>query len=248
MAAPRAVFGMPSVWDSTFQSHEAAFRSIELLRSVTDDLVTFTKDDQRDQVRVANALADVSSSAMLDVILLVGNRRGVGAMRIARGIFEIGVLASYLAKNPKDVSDYVDFGVVEGWRHLQTLEKHMPGSVSPELIKQAEGEYNRIKPRFSNPQGRVQNRWTTKSVRQISEEVGRLNIYEIAYSAASELHHVPLIGVIGHELDWSKEALFIAYGSLLDAVVALREASDYKEKDFCDRLNKAIADFDLLRK
>jgi hypothetical protein len=37
---------------------------------------------------------------MVDAVFLSGNRRGVGAMKIARGMFEIHVIAEYFGEEP----------------------------------------------------------------------------------------------------------------------------------------------------
>jgi hypothetical protein len=243
MEEPRAIFGNPDIWDSIFKQHEGVFRSIEKLRAVARELISATKDSTQELVQVLNALTQVCSETMFDVLLLAGNNRGTGAMKVARGMFEISVVSAYLERNPKELEAYLSFSIVEAWRHLQAVEKYDPGIVSRELMKQAESEYNRVKSQFSNAAGRVQFRWTKKSLRQMAEEVGVLNIYEIAYSSASELHHVPLIGIIAHELNWLREALFVANGSLLKAVVSLYNVHDDTASDLRSRVNEVVANF-----
>jgi hypothetical protein len=39
MERPKAIFGTPSVWDSTFEAYESIFRAIEELRAIAKDLV-----------------------------------------------------------------------------------------------------------------------------------------------------------------------------------------------------------------
>ena len=248
MEQPRAVFGVPAVWDSTFEAHESVFRSIEDLRTVARDLVAATKDSTQELVQVQNALTQICSESMFDVLLLAGNKRGAGAMKIARGMFEVSVISAYLEKNPNEVDDYLNFGMVESWRHLRAVEKYNPGHVPLELMREAEAEYKRVKPQFSNARGHVQLRWADKTIRQMAEEVGLLNIYEIAYSTASELHHIPLAGIIGHELDWLTEALYVAHGSLLKTVVSLYNVHHETGADFRNKLDAAIADFESTRK
>jgi hypothetical protein len=132
---------------------------------------------------------------------------------------------------------------MEAWRHLQTVEKYSPGRVPPQLMNQVEAEYNQVKPYFSNTQGNVRKRWTDKSIKQMADDVGLLNIYEVAYGTAWELHHMPVSGVIGHELNWVKEALFVAYGALLGTVVSLCRVAHVPEAEFRSRLSAAIANF-----
>jgi len=245
---PKAIFGIPSVWDATFEAHETIFRSIEDLRTIARDLVAGAKDSSRELVQVQAALTQLASETMLDVLLLAGNNRGAGAMKLARGMFEVSVISSYLEKNPGEVNDYLDFSIVESWRHLQTVEKYSAGRVSPDLMSEVEKEFNRVKPRFTNPQGRVQLRWANKSIRQMAEEVGRLNVYEVAYGAASELHHMPFTGVVAHELNWLREGLFVAHGALLGTVVTLYNVRSESDAALRGRLNAAIANFNYTRK
>jgi hypothetical protein len=240
---PSAIFGNPTTWDSSFKGHEKVFRAIEDLRTTVRDLAEATKDSKEELVQVLNALTQICSESMYDVLLLAGNLRGLGAMKIARGMFEISVISAYLVKNPSEVDAYLSFGLVEAWNHVQRVEKHEPGRVPPDVMKEAQAAYNRVKSKFSNQAGRVQFRWTNKTIKQMAEEIGRLNIYEIAYSIASELHHMPISGVIGHELEWTKEALFVAHGSLLDTVVALYDGHKGGVPGFAERLNAAIENF-----
>jgi len=251
MERQRAVFGFPTVWDSTFETHESIFRAIEDLRAIARDLVSATKNSTQELVQVQSALTQIRSENMVDVVdvlLLAGNQRGAGAMKIARGMIEISVISEYLEKNSTEVHDYLNFSTVEAWRHLQIVEKYRPGRVPPELMKQAKVEYNRVKPRFSKAKGKVQHRWIEKSVKQMAADLGRLNIYEIVYSAASELHHMPFAGVIGHELNWLREALFAAHGSLLGTVIALYKTVPEPGTNFRDRLSAAMANFRYTRK
>jgi hypothetical protein len=248
MDQPRAVFGSPALWDSIFETYENNFRAIEDLRTIARDLVATTKDCAEEIVKVETALTYICSDSMLDVMLLAGNNRGTGAMKIARGMFEIFVVSGYLEKNPNLVHDYLNFGKVEAWRHLQTVQKYSPGRVPADLMTEAEAEFNRVKPQFSNAQGRVQLRWTKKTIREMAEEIGFLNLYELAYSTASELHHMPFTGVIGHDLDWVREALYVAHGSLLSTVVSLSNVYRHTPLELRDRVKSAIANFRYSRK
>jgi hypothetical protein len=245
MDEQKAIFGSPSIWDSVFQTHENIFRAIESLRATATELVSAVQDSPQELVQVQASLASICSESMLDVLLLAGNNRGAGAMKIARGMFEISVISNYLEKNPSQVRDYVDFSLVEAWRHLQTVERYSPGRVPPDLMNKAEAEFNRVKSRFSNIQGRVQFRWNSKSLKQMAEEIGLLNLYEVAYGPASELHHLPFTGIVGHDLNWLQEALFIAHGSLLGTVLTLFNLSyaPGTENEFRLRLDTAISEF-----
>ena len=248
MEERRAIFGNPAVWDSIFKTYESAFLAIGDLRAIAADLIAATRDSKQELVQVQSALTQLCSESMVDVLFLVGNKRGAGAMKIARGMFEISVISEYLEKNPSEVHDYLQFGSVEALRHMQTVEKYSPSRVSPELMKQAEAEYDQMKQKFTNAKGSVQRRWTSKSLKQMAEEVGWLNLYEMAYGPASELHHMPFTGIIAHELNWSKAALYTAHGALMGTTLSLFKLNHDVGAELKNRMKKAIADFKYTQK
>jgi hypothetical protein len=115
-------------------------------------------------------------------------------------------------------------------------------------MKRAEAEYDQVKQKFTNAKGGVQRRWTSKSLKQMAEEVERLNLYEMAYGPASELHHMPFTGIIAHELDWSREASFIAHGALMATTISLFNVIHDVGAELKNRMKKAIADFNYTQK
>jgi len=79
---------------------------------------------------------------MQDVVILIGNRRGAGAMKLARSMVEVAITALYLERNPPEVGIFLDFAHVFSLNYLQQSENDNPGSVAPQLRAQAEIEYN----------------------------------------------------------------------------------------------------------
>jgi Family of unknown function (DUF5677) len=240
MSSTRAVFGNPAVWDSAFEAHEMQYRHIEELRSLVAGLVAATANSTENIVIILNSLTQNASQSVYDVVLLAGNGRSLGAMKIARRIFEILIIGTYLERNPSEVENYIDFGMIETWNRLQALERHHPGKAPTEVMTQAEVEYNRVKPKFVNDRGRVRRRWTQKTIRELAEAVGLLDKYETAYSLASDLHHVPLSGLIGAEMDWSREALYVAQAALLGTAFSLYNVQKDSSADFRSRLQMAL--------
>lgn len=244
-----AVFGFPDVWNETFRAYELRFHAIDKLQALSSELVSATKTHEEKLVSILNVLTDISSRSMTDVIILVGNKRDASAMKIARGMFEVDIISGYLEKNPQEVDAYSEFSLVQAWRYVVSGEKHSPGSVVPEFKDQVEAEYNRAKGRFTDAKGRVAKSFSGKSIRAMAEELGRLNLYELAYSSASDLHHVSFVGIIGHELDWSREALDVAHGSLLQTVASLYNVSQSEPllAGFHEKVTAAITEFNSVR-
>lgn len=220
-----AVFGFPGVWHEVFKSYEQIFRAVDKLTELTGKVIDATAGCQEDVQQVLRALTQVNSGGMNDVLILAGNKRGSGAMKVARSMFEVSITAEYLEKNPKASHDYLDFTYVLVWRWVQ----NSPGKLTASEMQRSEAEYNRVKARFTNSKGRVQNNWSTRSLKEMADAVGRTALYEVMYRAGSMLHHVNPLGLIGHEADWIAEGLRIAHGSLLQTACSLYNVSDRSE-------------------
>jgi hypothetical protein len=157
-------------------------------------------------------------------------------------MFEVSLMAEYLENNPREALDYLDFAVVLAWRWEQ---KYSSGKLTPKQIQEAEAEYNRVSPRFTDSKGKVRNNWTTKTIKQIADEIGRSDLYNLVYSLASALHHVNSAGLIAHELDWVAESLRVAHGSFLQTLASLFNVSDIGNLSV--KIKAAVSGFDSLR-
>jgi Family of unknown function (DUF5677) len=101
-------------------------------------------------------------------------------MKLARSMVEVAITGLYLESYAAEINIFLAFPHVFSWNYLQKSERDNPGRVPPQLRAQAEIEYNRVKSQFTNSNGRVRNTWSTKSIRQMAEEVGFLEQYETA--------------------------------------------------------------------
>lgn len=239
MIEQSAVFGFPSFWDETYQTHQDVFRAIDRLTGIADQITLAALGSSDELKQVLCALTQVSSTAMRDVIILAGNRRGTGAMKVARSMFEVALTAEYLEKHPRDVNDYLDFSTI---RSYEWERRH--SELSAEQATQLEAEFRSVKSRFTNAKGQLRKTWTTKSIKDIADELGRSDLYEIMYAAASDIHHVNVVGLISHEFDWLIESLRVAHGSLLQTVTSLYNVCQFP--DFAKKVKDALAEFDEL--
>ena len=243
MSGPTAVFAFPNLWDAAYKNHADVYRAIDKVQLVANNLIAATKGSTVELVQLMRALTSINITSMSDVLILTGNGRGTGAMKVARSMYEVSVTAEYLEKNPNETDLYLDFAHVIGWRQLLFVEKTAPGKVTPELKREAEAQYNRIKGRFEK-NGRVRNSWSEKSVKKMADEVGKPDLYELVYGLASMLHHVNVGGLIGHEMNWDAEALRIGHGALLQTVTTLYNVHHTTGTGFREKLSDLIKDFE----
>jgi hypothetical protein len=175
-----------------------------------------------------------------DVVVLVANGSGTGAMKIVRSMFESSALAEYLRLNPEEAQDYIDFGRVIAWRRYQLQLSNAPTTVtlySPEQVTCIEDGYNSVKARFANGKGKVRDHWTLKSIGKIAHEIGRTKQYETIYSLCCSLDHANYEGLSAYaeledgvltfngppSLAWTSEALKNAQGYSLHALNTLNK-------------------------
>jgi len=239
MEGDPAVFGFPSIWTEVYSVHRNTFRSIERVMDVARAVIDGARECATDHQRLFEAFAQVNLGSMADVLILVGNKRGAGAMKIARSMFEVSIVAEYLEANRALVQDYLDFAIVLGWRWLQNVPG---GKLAVNQGLEVDREYDRVRARFMGSTGRVRSTWSTKSLKEMAAALGRSDLYEVVYRAASALQHVDALGLIGHDLDWGAEALRVGHGSLLQTVCTLHSASD--RSGGSEGLSAATADFE----
>jgi len=243
MNGPTAVFAFRNLWDEAYKKYGDLYRAIDKVQLVANDLIAVTKGSTVELVQLMRALTSINFTSMTDVVILTGNGRGTGAMKIARSMFEVSVTAEYLENNPSEADLYLDFAHVIGWRQLLLVEKTSPGKVTPDLKREGEAQYNRIKGKFEK-NGRVRNSWSEKSVKKMADEIGKSDLYELVYGLASMLHHVNVGGLIGHEMNWDPEALRIGHGSLLQTVATLYNVHDATDTGFGEKISDLKLQFD----
>jgi len=238
----RAVFGFPDIWDEVYTAYEDDFRAIDALLETANKVIAAAPQSQEDVQELLRVFTKINSEAMRDVLILAGNKRGTGAMKIVRTMFETSITAEYLEKNPAEVQDYFDFAHVGTRRSAQGVA---PGKLTSEQMKEVEANYEGVKGRFTNSKGRIRNSWSAKTLKEMANELNRTALYELIYGASSDLSHVNVMGVIAHELDWTKESLRTAHGCLLQTVCSLFNVS--RIEDLRGRINSSIADFERVR-
>ena len=108
---------------------------------------------------------------------------------------------------------------------------------SPETLANVEKQYKKVKPRFTNPKGKVRPQWNKHPISYMAEKIGRADQYDLSYSLAASIHHGNAEAVIAHlsgradavELDqppslvWIDQALMSGHIYLLQALDTLND-------------------------
>jgi len=260
-SAPQArgvTFGFEEFWPAVQERYGRQFGTVAEVVGLANEMDAVARGKGPEPVqKVVYVLTRITTIGMNDVVLLCGNGCGTAAMKVARGMFESATTSEYLRRNPAEVDDYLDFGRVIHWRRYQWLLSESPEDakrMSADQVLNIEVEYDRVKPKFSDTKGRVRNRWSTKTIREITEAVGRVKEYELPYSLGASLHHSNAEGLLAYldhrdgkivldsppSFEWVPEALLMAHTNLLTALDTLNDACDL---GFTDKLKAAVESF-----
>lgn len=188
--------GFPELWQKAYDAYPRFFRATDHLVPLVNDLLRKPAGDQL--LRILHYMTAIISNSLGSLITLTLNGYGHDAVRIARGMFEISVNAAYLAKNPTEVGDYLDYHWIKQWKFLEYVRKEDPTKF--QHLKQSDIDdidrgYTLVAPRFKNKQGRVRTEWCAKRLRERAEAVGAGALYPTFYSMASSIHHGDFSGL-----------------------------------------------------
>jgi hypothetical protein len=229
-----AVFGFPDFGQRVYRDYQSAFDQAILVSTFANKM--FAQADKallKREKFVIYLLVRMAVTGWTELLILVGNGAGLGAMKISRGMFESGVMAEYLRRTPEEIDDYLDFFHVLSWKRLQMC----PDSFKPRQKKKIKSEYERVKARFENRKGKVRDQWNRHSIRQMASVLGRLNQYDLPYSIAASMHHSNFEAMASHigrerkrlyidqppSMNWIPQAFISGHVYLLQALDTLNE-------------------------
>ncbi len=147
---------------------------------------------------VVREIARSVANSMESVLILVSNGCPDDAFRIARSMFESAVTVHYLDSHPELVRDYVDFLWVKRKLYHEDRLKYAPGQaerMDPRQLERMNSEYERVKSRFMDRNGKVRNSWCRITFRAMAEEVKAAPIYGGMYGFTSSMTHTDMLGL-----------------------------------------------------
>jgi hypothetical protein len=226
------VFGFPEFAATVFAAHGPELRLAYAHSQLANKMFAELPATMKKQQIVIYMLVRMTTTGWVELLTLVGHGAGLGAMKIARGMFESAVMAEYLRQFPGEIEDYVEYGHVIFYKRL----KQHPGVASPEMAANMEKEYNRVKHRFEK-NGRIRNQWNKYPISYMAAKVGRAAQYEISYSLAASIHHGNFEAMTAHlsgdkakldidqppSLEWVNQALASGHVYLLQALDTLND-------------------------
>lgn len=248
------VFGFQDFWPVVYGAYTLGLDAIVADSHLATDLFNSAQTKMSGRFETLELavylLVSMTAGGLQEVLILAGNGAGVGAIKIARGMFESAVMAEYLRRNPSEVDDYTEYGRVLMWKRMQQY----PDEFTPEQRKGVENEYQRVKPRFAKRNGDVRNQWNKNSIRFMADAIGRKKQYDLPYSFAASMHHGNFEAMTVHikpsqdtlsveelpSLKWVMQSLVSGHLYLLQALETLNTCM---QLNFDSRIAEALTRF-----
>lgn len=234
-------FANPDFWAKVVEEHprffECSVRLQDAVRSVVDPAREEVDGFQQLQINMLM----LTAIGTAEVITLVGNGMGHGAMKIVRGVMENAINMEYMRRFPDQAEKYLEWQWVEQHKLARHLEESSPAlyaEIPQEKRNHDEEEYQRVKPLFEyqvpNRTGGMrtvmQDSWCRDNLFQRADKVGMAQSYRTVMPSANQILHGSISSWI-RELDkvsrrieyppthqWGGEALIAAHLALLQAI------------------------------
>jgi hypothetical protein len=234
------IAGFPEFWQKAHDAYPHFFRATDHLVPIVNDLLRRPIGGQLP--RILHYMTAIISNSLGSLITLALNGYGHDAVRIARGMFETSVNAGYLAKNPTEVGNYLDYHWIKQQKLLEYMRKEDPTNfqrLTQSDIDDIDREYARVAPQFKDSKGRVRKEWSVKNLRERAEAVGMGPLYPTFYSMASSIHHGDFSGLasqvsggafrpqIAPSLHAVKNALIMGHQSVLVIISNFNDIGEF---------------------
>jgi uncharacterized protein DUF5677 len=254
-------FGFPDFAPTLLAKYGPALRLANAHSHLVNEMVAALPKEMKVEQAVIYGLVRMATTGWVELLILVGNGAGLGAMKIARGMFETSVVAEYLRQFPAEIEDYLEYFHILSFKRIETYRQHAAGlgvpppeDVPKERLEKIEKDFHRVKSRFQDRKGRIRSQWNKHPISYMAEKIGRKNQYEMTYSLAASIHHGSFEALMAHlsgdgsefdvdsppSLEWIDQALLDGHLYLLQALDTL---NDLLKLSFDERLRLAGEDF-----
>ncbi len=190
------IAGFPEFWQKSHSTYARFFEAVDHLNPLVNEILERPVSDQLP--RILHYMMAIISNSLGSLITLALNGYGYDAVRIARGMFETSVNASYLAKHPPEVENYLDYYWIKQRKFLDYVRRDSPQLVrqlTQSDIDEIDREFAKVAPKFKDQRGRVRREWCAKNLRERAEAVGMGELYPTFYALASSIHHGDFSGL-----------------------------------------------------
>src|SRR5271167_919702 len=187
-------FGFPEYWEHAYQQYSAFLERAPRLQDALNGVTNRAYQNVGPLEKVILNLSMLVGVGLAEVVTLVCNGLGLGAMKVVRGMIENAINAEYLRLNPTECDDYMEWHHVEQHRLYIWVKGRSPeqlSSVPIEMIKANEDAYEKARPRFEyvTPRGgrKLRSRWCIHSLDVRAEKTGFAPTYRAVHPIACQI-------------------------------------------------------------
>jgi Family of unknown function (DUF5677) len=234
-------FGFQDFWEHAYKEHEEFLQRVIGLQNALSVLTGRAYQDVTPCQKIILNLAILVGTGMVEVITLVGNGMGQGAMKIVRGLMENAINAEYLRLFPVECNNYLDWHWVEQHKLLTSM-RDRAAEVLAEVPAHAqatiEQNFKKVRPRFLDKRRNLRDSWCSLNLADRAAKTGFELSYRVVIPQANQILHGTIGGLNKHfdltqdkyriafppSDDWGKNALVAAHESTLKVVGTLSKA------------------------
>ena len=236
-------FGYPEFWPTVVAEYPEFFARAKRLENALSSVIDRGYDEGLDQRQhLLHSMLTLVALGFNEVITLVGNGMGLGAMKIVRNMLENAINAAYIQKFPEQAEKYLEWHWVEDRNKLRNWQRN-----SPDLLKQISAqtqlrttkEYKRVQHLFTyqvrNAKGEVetklQREWCRDRLFDRADKTDSelASIHNTVMSLANQILHGSIDGLLGYmnsadsdgrleripNMKYASHALIAAHGATL---------------------------------
>ena len=252
-------FGFQHFWPKAYEAFPRFWEVYPRLSAAIDSLIAAGYKNVGPLQKVTINLGILAGTSLAEIILLVGNGLGHGALKIARSMLEIAINAEFLRLFPDQLNDYRDWSVVERYKlmnYIRTDAPHLLPEYPQEMQDEIDRDFQSVKHRFetaaSGAKPRVRPGWCSVGLDIRASKTGFQDAYRLIYPMGNKLLHGTIGGMSMHanrfedtariavppSLDYSKQALIGAHMCAVRIVTTVSQVMGREPSPALDILTK----------
>jgi Family of unknown function (DUF5677) len=243
----KVTFGFPAFWLEAETKHQKFFDVGLRLQGALTGLTDRAYEAVAPHQKVILNLGILVGVSFMEVITLVGNGFGLGAMKIVRALMEYAINAEYLRLFPDESDDYLEWHWIEQYRLHTWVNEHaseLSDSISKTSIQAIEENYQRVRSRFEyttrNGRTKLRDQWCKLGIADRAVKIGFAKDCMTVMPHANQILHGTIGGLSRHfdlkkdedrisvppSHAWTKEALATGHAMTIAAVHTLSKTFD----------------------
>jgi len=156
---PSVIAGFPNMWEAVHDKYRLFFEAAAKMERLVNEMTSQPVSGQL--AGVVRRLVFASSNTMGAMLTLILNGYGHDAMKLARSIYEAEINIQWLKKYPEEVTDYLDFNIIQQKELFDAMDEEQQQAVPVERRERLQAEYAEALQRFGTGKSktRPRNEW-----------------------------------------------------------------------------------------